>query len=219
MNHCRLFCNRINGSGSTNIIGIELNGGGIGTHFTADVQMFGQYIHSCLIGIKATNGACNAIGMYGGAIIGNNGPVASSYGFDLDAAETWIVQGVDIENMETAIRQQSLDTPLGSCQFNTRVEGCTNYVITSSSNNTYDGTSTSAIVTDTGSENDYRVLNIGQYNRARFVQNWIAYKTISTPSAAGSTFMKEYSRVVDSNNDGRFTKVKINGAVQEVQIY
>jgi len=44
------------------------------------------------------------------------------------------------------------------------------------------------------------------------------HKVISAPASPASGYVRIYAKQVDSNNDGLFCKVKINGAVQEVQI-
>jgi hypothetical protein len=42
-------------------------------------------------------------------------------------------------------------------------------------------------------------------------------KVMTAPASPGTGYIRQYSKVVDSNNDGRFYKAKINGAVVEVQ--
>lgn len=215
--HARLIAPKINGTTGTSVTGIELDGGGIGAHWNADIAIFAPYITSAKIGIRAVNGASNHIVIFGGSINGNTGPIAGSYGFDIDAGDTWHVYGTDIETMETAVRQRTLDTPIGSCFFNMRVEGCTNYVTTATANNTYAGSTGTTIITDTGSENDYTAPGIGQYNRARFVNNWFDTKTMIAPNSAGANYIRTYAKAIDANNDGLFRKMKVNGSAVEVQ--
>jgi hypothetical protein len=48
--------------------------------------------------------------------------------------------------------------------------------------------------------------------------NYLDRKTITIPADPASTYTREYSKVVDSNNDALFVKQKINGAVVEVRL-
>ena len=164
VNHCKLYNPRLNGSLTNTTTGIELNGGG---NFDGDIQIYGPYIHNTKKAITVTNGAANAIEIFGGAIVGTAGPVSGSFGIDKDGGDTWAVYGLDIENMETALREQTIDAPSGSSVFNMRVEGCTNYVTTATSNNTYSGSTTSSIITDTGSNNDFLAPTIETYKRSK----------------------------------------------------
>jgi hypothetical protein len=182
MNHCRLYNPRFNGDATTTgMIGIELNGG---ANFNGDISIYAPYIHNIKTGIKVTNGPANAVCIFGGAMSGNTGPVAGSRGIDKDGGDTWQVYGLDIENFETAIFEDDIDVPYGHSIFETRVENCTNYVTTATSNNTFSGSSTSTIITDTGTLNDFKTPGIETYNRSKL---FAAVTTIKQDSAAPLT--------------------------------
>jgi hypothetical protein len=56
------------------------------------------------------------------------------------------------------------------------------------------------------------------FSVAQKFDNYLDSKVISAPASPASGYTRIYSKQVDSNNDGLFVKLKLNGAVQEIRI-
>lgn len=215
-NHARLYSPYIFGRTGGTATGIELDGG---ANFNGDIQIFAPYISNVFKGIRTTNGAANAIGIYGGFIGGNAGPIAGSYGIDKEAGDTWRTVNVDIENFETALRERALTTPNGSSWFDMRVENCTNYVTTATSNNIYSGSTTTTVVTDTGSNNDFMSPMIETYNRAKtyapstFKKDQNLLLTLYRPNNTINTAFSELNFDLNNASSAQFNAASVRANV------